>query len=170
MRLIGLLLFIVLSGCLNASEIIKPVECDFEFASAVPCSYNSIKAKLNVKHTDEDEVLLTSITVTQNNIVQKLKFSDDFTFLKGETGYILFSDINFDGKTDIAITTSFGTPNLYLSYWIFNSDSKRYKFIGNFSKFSIDDKLKTLSNSEKINAAKYRNNHYFWKNNALIKK
>ncbi len=123
-----------------------------------------------MKKIGEDEVAVTGITVNIDGKKQNLAMIDDYTFLQGDTGYILFDDINFDGQTDIAVTTSFGTPNLYLNYWVFEPRQNQFKFVGNYSRLKLNHKDKILSNTEKVSAAKYINNQYFWKNGVLTKK
>ena len=63
----------------------------------------------------------------------------------------------------MALTTSFGTANLYLDYWLFDSSTKKFIFVGNFSQFKIDKKNKTLTSIEKQNAARYVTKVFQWK-------
>jgi len=87
-----------------------------------------------------------------------------------DTGYIKNKDINFDGHADIAITTSFGTPNLYFDYWVYDTKEEGFIYVGNYGDFDIDIDKKILLTNEKINAANYKKSSYQWQGNTLISK
>lgn len=174
MRLFIFSLIFVFSACTDATENRKATEtvesCDIFFNNAGPCLYKEIKVDIEVKEIASDEVLLKSLNVINNGNRHSLQIMSETSMLDGDRGYISFTDINFDGFPDISITTSFGLANLYLDYWVYDSQNHKYLYIGNYSKFELNDKLKTLSNVIKVNAAKYENNTYSWKGYKIIKK
>ena len=71
---------------------------------------------------------------------------------------------------DIALTTSFGLANLYLDYWVYNTDTNKYIYIGNKVKLNINSKTRTLSNTVKVSASRYDKNTYVWEGFKLVKK
>ncbi|MDH5447000.1 MAG: hypothetical protein OEY52_15745 [Gammaproteobacteria bacterium] len=160
----------VFSG--NIFSEYKAEPCDIEFKGLHKCNLKqgdlSMSAELVTRKLADDEKLLESITITRNGIKHQLKISPDTTFLEGDIGYISFDDINFDGIPDAAITTSFGTPNLYLDYWVYVTKAKHYKKIGNYSRFKLDPVSKTVSTITKINAANYKKVRYKWNKYDLI--
>ena len=163
---IPLLIFLLITGCSNASELndntTKSQRCEITFTSQTPCSYNGVSVKLHAETLGIDEKSLQSLEVFSNSTNQTLEISPDTSLIEGDKGYISLSDINFDEIPDIAITTSFGVANLYLDYWVFDTDKKQYVFIGNYGELKLDLKNQMLSNVIKINAASYQNNYYVW--------
>ena len=97
-------------------------ECEFSFKELKTCTYKTstydIKVSIESEIVAEDEKTIKKIITKVNNIEQILPVSPDTSLLDGDIGYISFADINFDKVPDLAITTSFGTPNLYLDYWV----------------------------------------------------
>lgn len=157
----------ILAGCTNATEVEK--ECVFLFSSANKCSLNDTAVELVLKKIADDEKLIKSLKVSVNTKIQELKVSDDISILDGDKGLIVLQDINFDSYLDIAVSTSFGLPNLYMDYWVYDSNNKNFIYIGNYTRFTIDKKNKKLSNRVKINAAKYENQKHTWKGINLVK-
>jgi hypothetical protein len=98
---------------------------------------------------------------------QTLVVSPDISILAGDIGYVLFPDINFDSNPDLAVTTSFGTPNLYLDYWVFDPTQQKYIFVGNYPKFDINTKTKTLGATIKDSAEQYQTIDWKWNGNSL---
>ncbi len=173
MRLTVFLFFLIFSGCSSATENnagkVSVETCDITFNMAGPCQYKQITVNMNVEKRASDEIALVALNVVNQGKVHLLKITKDVSMLDGDKGYISFSDINFDGSPDLAITTSFGLANLYLDYWVYDTDNKKYSYIGNFSVFKFDFKNKVLSNTVKVNAAKYENTTYKWNRLKLIK-
>jgi len=174
MRIFIFSLIFIFSACTDATENKKVTDavesCDIFFKNAGPCLYKEINVEIEVKEIASDEVLLKSLNVINNGKRHSLQIMSETSMLDGDRGYISFSDINFDGVPDIAITTSFGLANLYIDYWVYDSQNHKYRYIGNYSKFELNQKLKTLSNVIKVNAAEYENNTYSWEGYKLIKK
>jgi hypothetical protein len=148
-------------------------ECNFSFEELNQCSYRYQSYEIIIDFTSEsiaeDERKITELLVKLNGIQQILKTSPDTTLFDGDIGHISFSDINFDGIPDLAITTSFGTSNLYLDYWVFNIQQKKYIFVGNYPQFTIDDNEKKLKATIKNNAADYQSVEWHWKSDTLEK-
>ena len=174
MRKFFLFTIIAFSGCTDATEksgLINSAEvCDISFNTTKPCVYQSITVKLGVEKVASDEKTLKTLNVTHKGDDFVLNVTDDTSMLDGDKGYISFEDINFDGVPDLALTTSFGLANLYLDYWVYNTKSNQYDYIGNHVKFKLNNKLMSLSNTVKINAAKYKNNTFIWKGFKLVNK
>lgn len=103
-------------------------ECQFSFQSITECPYKTPEYAVVVNIESEkianDEKSIKKINVSINGSQQTLMVSQDTSILDGDIGYISFADINFDNVPDLALTTSFGTPNLYLDYWIFDPKLK----------------------------------------------
>ena len=153
---------------------IPKVECEFSFKELNPCAYKTssydIKVAIVSENVADDEKTIKKITTKINNLEQVLPVTNDTSILDGDLGYISFADINFDKIPDLALTTSFGTPNLYLDYWVFDPQQKKYVSVGNYPKFTINEKSKTLSAKIKNNAEDYQNVEWRWDNNKLQKK
>ena len=150
------------------------VECEFSFQKLNKCPHKTLEHDLTVtiesENIAEDEKLIKAVKVDVNSIQQTFAVSPDTTLLDGDIGYISFADINFDKIPDLAITTSFGTPNLYLDYWVYDTKQKKYTPVGNYPKFTINEKKKTLSAKVKSNAENYQNIEWSWNGNTLQKR
>jgi|GEM_PF-963501 len=149
-------------------------ECEFSFKEIKTCTYNTsaydIKVSIESEIVAEDEKTIIKIITNVNDVEQILPVSADTSILDGDLGYISFADINFDKVLDLALTTSSGTPNLYLDYWIYDVKQKKYISVGNYPKFTINENKKTLSATIKSNAETYQNIEWHWNNNKLEKK
>ena len=167
-------LILIFSACTDATENRKTADavesCDIFFKTPGPCLYKEIKVNVEVKEIASDEILLKSLNIINKGNKYSLQILSETSMLDGDRGYISFSDINFDGFPDIAITTSFGLANLYLDYWVYDSPNHKYLYVGNYSRLELNHKLKILSNITKVNAAKYENNTYSWKGYDLVKR
>lgn len=170
---IFILFVLTLISCSNDSKknmVSQPeVFCEFNF-DKTSCIYQYYTVNLNTKQLQSDELSILSLAVSYRKINHILDLTADTTLLKGDKGYISFEDLNFDGIADLGITTSFGVANLYLDYWVYNPKQKKFLYVGNHTKFTIDSTNNTLSNTVKINAAKYENKTYYWNEYKLIKK
>ena len=173
MRLFIFSFIFIFSACTDATEndkgVVEDDSCDIFFKGIGPCVHKSISVNVGVEKIADDEQLLKTLNVNNKGMKYTLQIKNETTMLDGDRGYISFEDINFDGFPDIAITTSFGLANLYLDYWVYDSHLQKYSYLGNYSQFKLDHKLKTLMNVVKINAAKYENSTYLWKGYDLIK-
>ena len=149
-------------------------ECQFSFEKLAQCFYRipnyTITADIESENIANDEKSLKKIYISTNGNQQTLEVSKDTNILSGDIGYISFTDINFDKVPDLAITTSFGTPNLYLDYWIFDSKEQKYLAVGNHPKFDINKQKKTLNAKIKDSADNYQNIEWHWNNNTLEKR
>lgn len=147
------------------------VECDVSFHKLEQCVYrfsnHEVAVKVASENIAEDEKLLTNLSVKTNDTQQVLTISPDTSMLEGDIGYISFADINFDGVPDLAITTSFGAANLYLDYWIFNVQQKKYLPIGNYPQLIINEQKKTLKATVKSSADDYKVTEWRWTNDKL---
>ena len=146
------------------------VACLFEMNSHAICTHGDMRVSMRFIKVADDESKLISIEVAYLGKKHYLRVSPDTTLTRGEQGLISFEDINFDNFPDIAVSTSFGVANLYMDYWIFNRENNNFLRIGNYSRFSLDPKNKTLSNTVKISAKRYKKNTYSWHGSKLIKK
>ncbi|NOX42629.1 MAG: hypothetical protein GXP19_02705 [Gammaproteobacteria bacterium] len=175
MRLFWFLFMLFLTGCSNdVSETEeypqKSQVCEFGYQTKTSCAYGDFTVEMHAAQIGSGELLMESLEVSYRETRHTLKIMPDTTFIEGDKGYISFEDINFDGIPDIAVTTSFGLANLYLNYWVFNSQKGKYIRLGNYCKLSINTSNKTLGNEIKINAANYDKNEYYWQGYELIKK
>lgn len=156
------------TACSDAANT-TGLKCHFSYSDNGVCEFDQSKVSLLLEPIADDEKLITGIIVERNNKTHQLKLAEETILLTGDMGVILSDDINFDGFEDLAISTSFGLANLYLDYWIFDAQSQVYKYVGNYSKFSLDIKSKTVSSRVKHNAAKVELHHYRWHGNNLVK-
>jgi len=172
MRFVFFVLFCVVSVSSNASEpgtSLTESVCPISITTLGPCAHNEIKASIFAKNLGTDKKVLQTLNVEYNGKTFPLAISKDTTIRDGDNGFVLFDDINFDGITDIAITTSFGKTNLYLDYWVYNKSDNKFEYVGNYVKFSVDQKNKTLSTIVKDVAAKFDNVSYTWKGLKLVR-
>ena len=172
MKIISILLFCVVSACTNASETSTSQagkECPISLAKLGPCTHGDIKVSIVAKNLESDEKLLQQLNVEYKGKTFTLAITKDTSILEGDNGFVLFDDINFDGNTDIAITTSFGVANLYMDYWVYNPADNKFDYVGNYVKFALDSKTKTVSTVVKDGAAKYDKASYSWNGTKLVK-
>ncbi|MFK5913244.1 MAG: hypothetical protein QM484_02640 [Woeseiaceae bacterium] len=167
MKLLVIITALIFSGCSDAMEdkksVINSEDCDVFYKTIGPCVYKDITVNVDVKKISSDEKLLQHLNILKQGNKYTLNISKNTSILEGDKGYISFADINFDNVPDVAITTSFGLASLYMDYWVFDAVKNEYTDIGNYTKFEINNKNKTLSNVIKINAAKYKNTTYSWR-------
>lgn len=177
-KIVFVILTLVIYGCCQAeSRIVEKsaisTHCDFNFRVMTNCFYQIAKYKITVKIKTRlivnDELGLQALLVSLHGHEYSLTISPDTSLLDGDSGYISFEDLNFDTVPDLAITTSFGTPNLYFDYWIYDSAKKVYIRVGNFPKFTLNNVDQTLTAQVKHSAAQYEHTTYSWNGNKLVK-
>ena len=173
-RYLPLLSFLFLQACIAQEENSKNDICEFSFDEMMPCTFynNNIEITTAIKATDiaEDEKLVDQLEVHMGKTKQTLKITENTSLLAGDIGFISCADINFDNQPDLAITTSFGTPNLYLDYWVFNLATQKYEYVGNYSEFTLDTKNKTITTTVKDNAESYTTTKWYWQGTELQQK
>lgn len=139
-------------------------ECVFEFSAAPACSYVegplSIQLSLAATRIADNEIELTQADVALEGKRHQLKLSADTSMTEGNKGSVLFDDISFDGMPDLAVSTSFGTANQYLDYWIYDPVAKEYASVGNFPRLVPDPTTKTLKADVRMNAASHETQVY----------
>lgn len=147
------------------------INCEFSFDHLEPCVHRIVDEEITVRFNTsviaDDEIALHALEVANNDHLAMLTVTAD-TLIAGDVGYISFVDINFDSIPDLALTTSFGTPNLYLDYWVYNPDQKNYVAVGNLPMLTIDSVAKTLTAEVKINAASYEKKTWGWREGELV--
>jgi len=173
MKIIIVILFFFITGCSEAAEkqiaSSDKLMCEFGFKDNVHCAYQNMQVNVIKIPIAFDEARISQLNVNYFDNFYVLNVSKDTTIINGDKGYILFDDINFDGIPDIAITTSFGLANLYMDYWVFDKNNNKFKYVGNFPKFTIDPTNKKLINEVRVSASIYKKNVYSWKNYTLKK-
>lgn len=149
-------------------------ECEISFGKFDQCSFKTPSYEISVdvitEDVAEDEKLISAVVIKNNSTEQTLPVTEATSMLDGDIGYISFSDINFDSVPDLAIPTSFGTPNLYLDYWVYDSQKQGYEYVGNFPQFSIDKTKKIITTRVKESAADYQVAEWHWKEGKLERK
>ena len=168
MKLLLIISVLMFSGCSDAVENNNAETCDITFKNIGSCSYKDITVSVDAKVLSSDEKLLQRLNVIESGNKFVLNIVKDTTIIDGDKGYISFKDINFDNVPDLAITTSFGLANLYMDYWVYDTVKNEYAYIGNYAKFEINLKNKTLANIVKVSAAKYKNTKYSWNGFKLV--
>ncbi len=161
-----------LSACADTTEDAPEQalqnECVYHFALDKICNMGTHSVSINYTALSDDERLLTSAEVATPTKRHRLPISDDTSLLDGDTGLIKTEDINFDGHPDLAISTSFGTANLYFDYWVYDPDTGGFISVGNYSQLTIHKENKTLSTTEKSNAVTYKTTTYQWAPNGGV--
>ncbi|WP_460051902.1 XAC2610-related protein [Sessilibacter sp. MAH2] len=146
-------------------------KCELTIGDANGCTFNSenssINLSLNLNPVGSHEQLIESISVTQESETHTLIGSPEISVFNDDILIMQYRDINFDGRLDLAVSTSFGTPNLYFDYWL-NSEANGFIFLGNYPAFKIDSETQTLLSKVKINAANYEQQVWHWDNLTLI--
>ncbi|MGM8224970.1 XAC2610-related protein [Cellvibrio sp. ARAG 10.3] len=149
-------------------------ECGIAFGKLDECSFKTpsydISVAIITEDVAEDEKLISAVVIKNNSTKQTLPVTEATSMLDGDVGYISFSDINFDSVPDLAIPTSFGTPNLYLDYWVYDVQKQAYEYLGNFPQFSIDKKRKIITTRVKESAAEYQIAEWHWNKGKLERK
>lgn len=146
--------------------------CEFDFNGVEGCTIKIdqqvVTISIESRPLADDEQELTHLIINHADGKQHLPISSGVSMIEGDRGYILFEDINFDQRPDVAITTSFGTPNLYLDYWTTAENAKDFDYVGNFPQLSVDQASRSLSAEERVNAANYQNTTWRWDNAQLV--
>jgi hypothetical protein len=170
MNNLPLLFFVLLIGCAQVAESDKSAPlCEFELHKMDQCIYQDYVVNIQTI-TTSDEAELQTLIVDIKGKRYTLSITSDTILLEGDRGFLSFEDINFDGIPDIAVTTSFGLPNLYMDYWVFDKATKKFAKIGNYTQFTVNAESKTLTNQIKDNATTYQQHEYFFKDINLIEK
>lgn len=139
-------------------------ECVFQFSEHPTCTYaagaSSIQLTLAASRIADNEIELTRAEVSIDGKQHELQLSADTSMIEGTAGSVLFDDIDFDGTADLAISTSFGTANQYLDYWIYDPAARQYIAVGNFPRLKPDPAAKTLEADVRVNAATHETQMY----------
>jgi hypothetical protein len=154
--------------------ITTEMECQFSFEKINACFYKTkdydITVNIEAENIASDEKSIKKLVTKVNGAQQMLSVSQDTSILNEDIGYISFADINFDKVPDLALTTSFDAPNLYLDYWIFDPKRKKYIYVGNYPEFTINNAEKILTSEIKNNAESYQQVEWHWNDNELEKR
>lgn len=146
--------------------------CKFDFYSTAGCTVKIDQQVLTVSLEGhliaDDEKELTHLIVNRDQETLRLPISSGVSLIEGDIGYILFDDINFDQRPDVAVSTSFGTPNWYLDYWTAAEHAKEFNYVGNFPRLHADEASRTLSTEERVNAASYQTTTWRWEDGQLV--
>lgn len=142
--------------------------CQFDFRTTEVCVYHHISVNLVKQSIAAAEEAIKTIEVERDGKTHKLTVTADTMLFRGDRGYVSMEDINFDGSPDLAITTSFGAANLYLDYWVYDTNAKQYIPVGNYSRLIPDAQTRTLSTEVKVSAAEYKKMIYRWQGNKLV--
>ncbi len=176
-KFLGFCSLVVLTACTDATEkqevskgndIAQALKCEISIGSLEACAVGDIYSELVIEKLADDEIQLNRLLVNYKGKQHQLNISEDTSMLGDDIGFQKIEDVNFDGHLDIAVTTSFGLANLYMDYWVFDSEKNSYVYIGNHTQFSLDKKNKTLRHTTKINAENYEERSYKWEGNKLI--
>ncbi len=150
----------------SESQLNVTTECEISFKMMNGCTLEkpgyALTAQVIAEDITADEKLISGVTVKINDMVQNLTLTESTTLIDGDIGSIIFTDIDFDDVPDLAITTSFGTPNLYLDYWRYDTRTKKYIPIGNHPQLIINRAKKTLTTTVKLDAGSYKTTEWRW--------
>jgi hypothetical protein len=80
---------------------------------------------------------------------QSLPVRDMDPVREGDKYFIEARDINFDGLSDLMLITRKGVANAYADYWVFDSTSARFNYVGNFPILKVDAGKRLLSSYER---------------------
>lgn len=150
----------------SGSQLNVTTECEISFKRLNECALETsgyaLTAQVIAEDIAADEKLISGLTVNTNDMVQNLTLTEGTTLIDGDIGSIMFTDIDFDDVPDLAITTSFGTPNLYLDYWRYDTRTKKYIPIGNHPQLIINRAKKTITTTVKLDAGSYKTTEWHW--------
>lgn len=159
------------TSCFSTNAPLHLKDCYFNSDLSTPCTFSLFNKPASIQiqgvKQSNEEVLLKTVLIQINETKQELSLSEATIMFTGDTGYMIFDDINFDGFPDLGISTSFGIANHYFDYWVFNVEEKKFNKIGNYPRFTLHPEQKTLSYSVKINAAEYQEKSYQWRDGSL---
>lgn len=149
-------------------------ECYFDYKKHDHCAFSSENYQIHLKVLTEKvsrkESKLLAIQAIVNEKSFTLPITQNTSIQKGHIGLISFSDINFDTIPDLAISTSFGIANQAFDYWVYNPDTMKFLYVGNFVNLVLDPGQKSVTSIAKSNAAVYIKREYTWKGFTLVPK
>ncbi|WLQ11713.1 hypothetical protein O5O45_18460 [Hahella aquimaris] len=175
MRRVALLLFPIITSCgvSPLQSISKDGDaCLFGVGRIPTCEHAStslqVKASPVLAPLADDQVLLQAVEASLNGQEQRLEIAPDTVFFAGDIGHIAFDDINFDGFPDLAITTSAGAKHVFLDYWLYSQNAKRFVRLGNLPELSADPATQTLSLQVQVSETQYERKRLKWNGSNLI--
>lgn len=156
----------------DASAEIKS-ECVLTAKSVRSCLLSStddeIQITVRLDSVSDGEWVIKNVELQELGNIQLITGSEAVTLFEGDSLVVRFQDINFDNRADVAVSTSFGAPNLYFDYWI-KSQQGEYQFVGNYPDFKIDSNAQQLISNTKSNAETYRRQVWVWRGEELIER
>lgn len=120
--------------------------------------------------SDFAEEVYQLVAMKNGRVHQTFDLSETWDYNGYATMYIDKLDINFDGYPDLEIIVDLQI-NTWADYHIWDSNLGKFKKIGNFGKFEIDQKSKILTSQEQWNkqGPRYEKKYTFPSNGMKIK-
>lgn len=181
MRLLFFVLIsLTLGACTELSLSSEPAVdasksyCLFSFDGIEDCHVTIdgklLKVDLIMGDPEHDERSLEAVSIQTGDHKKELPLSRDVSIIEGDTGYVQFRDIDFDGHRDLAVTTSFGVANLYLDYWVYDADKSGFRYVGNLPDLTPVPEDQALTSKVKLDAESYDRQVWVWDEGNLVHK
>ena len=104
----------------------------------------------DVKINPDGRRVVASVRVVRNNSeVQELKVHNMTPMPPNREFFFGGIDINFDGFRDLELITSRGVANSSADYWIFEPDTEKFHYLGNYPVFTLDPEKHRLKSYER---------------------
>lgn len=149
--------------------------CEFTHTGFIaPCQFvlnnTQATAALSMGQNAYQEQVITHITITAAGLSQNLPVSADTTLHEQATGIVFMPDINADGHPDLALMTSYGTPNSYYDYWLFLPRTGKFQFTGNFPKLEKSAEGNYWQADVKLDAVHTEKQCFYWQSEVFIRR
>jgi hypothetical protein len=117
-----------------------------------------------------DERTIAGIEVSAGGkTVARLPVKEMMPVGKDETVFFGPEDINFDGYQDVLLVTEKGTANANAEYWLYDLQTKSFRYLSKYPLFKVDRAHKRLTTYERGGNAGllYEAKAYEWRNGQL---
>jgi hypothetical protein len=168
MRAIVLLLLARAALCQAPADVKDCRPCTFSPGPGLPPYHFVFNVKSNAEGRGIDEIRVLRESETEPR--QRLPVKDMTPISEQESFFFGGLDLNMDGFLDLMLITDRGVANAYADYWLFDSASGNYVYLGKYPVFRIDSKRHRLLTYERGGSAGliYESREYEFQGNKLI--
>ncbi|MFT3951509.1 MAG: hypothetical protein QM689_06110 [Oscillospiraceae bacterium] len=96
-----------------------------------------------------------TVTVTDAGTGEVLQTLTISTELPEDESFLEAADLDFDGQDDLRVNTSYGTPNVLYSVWLYDTDENEFVYNASFSALispQPDAESHTITSVDKVSA------------------